>query len=436
MLDASKKAPVRRTGAYSEADLLTVARKLYNSPDLQLRVPGQRQALLAVMGTQHAEQVVAVLATGSGETLIPMVGASVADARTTILVLPMVALRGDMLRRCLLAGIQPLTWTSGLNQSASLVVVSAEDVCTSDFLDYAHALVRRQALDRIIVDEGHLTITANDYRRWMAQLWWYMRQVRTQTVWLTATLPPVMQAEFIRYNKLVQPQIIRESTNRPHIQYRVRSEAGAGSLVQKAADLIRSSWPRGEIFDHGRDKIVVYCRRPDEARELGELLRCPTYTSESGSEEEKGAIIARWLGDPLLPVIAANRALGVGFDYPHVRWVVHVNAPLNLTDVSQESGRAGRDGRKACSIVMLASSWTPDLTGALSADQEAMQLYLTQRHCSRGVLSQFLDDPADWRWCMGSDEACQVCGEPHVEARPSELRFVLRPEAAAPFTGP
>jgi hypothetical protein len=82
------------------------------------------------------------------------------------------------------------------------------------------------------------------------------------------------------------------------------------------------------------------------------------------------------------------------------------------------------------------SSWIPNLTGALSADQEAMQLYLAQRHCGRGVRSQFLGDPADWRLCMGSDGACQVCGEPHVEARPPELRFVLRPEAEAQFTGP
>jgi superfamily II DNA helicase RecQ len=54
-----------------------------------------------------------------------------------------------------------------------------------------------------------------------------------------------------------------------------------------------------------------------------------------------------------IPVIATTCALGVGFDYPHVRWVIHVDASLKMTDFSQESGRAGRDGWKACSIVML-----------------------------------------------------------------------------------
>jgi hypothetical protein len=142
MLDAAKKARFHQKAVYSEADLLMVARKLYNLPDMQLRVPGQRKALLAVLGTQPAEQVVVVLATGSGKTLIPMVGASVADARTTILVLPMVVLRGDMLRRCRLVGFRPLIWTSGaVNQSTSLVVVSAEAACSEGFLDYAHTLV-------------------------------------------------------------------------------------------------------------------------------------------------------------------------------------------------------------------------------------------------------------------------------------------------------
>ena len=97
MLDASKRCQMRRKGAYSEADLLAVARRLYNAPDLQFRVPGQRNGVLAIMGPQPAEQVVLVIGTGSGKTLVVMIGAAVADARTTILVLPMVALRGEML---------------------------------------------------------------------------------------------------------------------------------------------------------------------------------------------------------------------------------------------------------------------------------------------------------------------------------------------------
>jgi superfamily II DNA helicase RecQ len=356
MLDASKRGQLRQKGTYSEADLLAVAQKLHNAPDLKFRVPGQRNGVLAIMGPQPAEQVVLVIGTGSGKTLVIMISAAVADARTTILVLPMVALRGDMLRRFHLVGIQPLIWSVDCRRSASLVIVSAEAACTQGFLEYAHTLVRQQKLDRIVLDESHLTITANDYRPCMSQLGWYVRQIRTQTVWLTATLPPIMQEEFIEHNKLVRPRIIRESTNRPNIKYMVSLETGLGTLAEKAANLVREYWPKREIFDPSQDKIIIYCRTRKEAAMLADVLKCPSYTSESGSEEEKAAILSKWLANKDQPVIVATSALGIGFDYPHVRWVIHVDAPEKVTAFSQESGRAGRDGRKASSIILLSGS--------------------------------------------------------------------------------
>jgi superfamily II DNA helicase RecQ len=436
MLDASKRSRVRRRGAYAEADLLAVARKLYNAPDLQFRVPGQRNGVLAIMGPQPAEQVVLVIGTGSGKTLVVMIGAAIADAGTTILVLPMVALRGDMLRRFHQVGIRPLIWSIDCKRSASLVIVSAEAVCTQGFLEYCHLLINRQQLDRIVIDESHLTITASDYRPCMAQLGWYVRQIRTQTVWLTATLPPVMQEEFIEYNKLVRPRIIRESTNRPNIKYIVSFETGPGTLIERAANLVQACWPKQEIFNHARDKIIIYCRTREEVAQLAELLLCSAYTSKSGTEEEKAAIIAGWLADRDQPVIVTTSALGIGFDYPYIRWVIHVDAPSKATAFSQESGRAGRDGSKASSIVLLSATWKPRLEPSLSPDEAAMQLYLAQQYCSRGVLSQFLDDQPHWRWCMLGEEVCQVCKEPHHEARPLDLRFELVTPEKVAFTGP
>src|SRR5436190_22514433 len=74
---------------------------------------------------------------------------------------------------------------------------------------------------------------------------------------------------------------------------------------------------------------------------------------------------------------------------------------------------------------MLSAAWKPQLDQHLAPDQEAMQLYLMQQHCSRGVLSQFLDERQDWRWCMQGEEVCEVCQEPHDEARPLDLIFAL-----------
>jgi superfamily II DNA helicase RecQ len=216
------------------------------------------------MGPQPAKQVVLVIRTSCGKTLVIMTAAAIADAGTTILVLPTVALQGDMLRRCHQVGICPLIWSMDYKQSALLVIMSAEAACTQSFLECCHIQVSKQRLARIVVDEGHLTITASDYRPCMAQPGWYIRQVRTQTVWLTATLPPGMEEEFMKYNKLVRPKIVQELTNRPNIKYMVSYETGPGSLVKKAADLIQVYWLRKEIFDYARDKIIIYCQTRED----------------------------------------------------------------------------------------------------------------------------------------------------------------------------
>ena len=118
-------------------------------------------------------------------------------------------------------------------------------------------------------------------------------------------------------------------------------EDSSRALLKKAATLVRKYWLRRNIFDHAKDKIVSYCQTWSEVRGLQELLGCPAYMSKSGSEEEKREIINGWLDNVEQPAIVATSALGIGFDYPYVRWVIYVDALHKMTDFSQESGRAG-----------------------------------------------------------------------------------------------
>ncbi|KAH6972653.1 hypothetical protein EDB80DRAFT_758075 [Ilyonectria destructans] len=215
------------------------------------------------------------------------------------------------------------------------------------------------------------------------QLGSFVRQVRIQTVWLTATLPPVFKEIFVHRNLLVRPHIVRESTNRANIQYGIRRFKSPGGLYKRAAELVRSF-------------VALMGKNNKDGGAL--------------ADGEKARII---LGPTGSPVIVATSALGIGFDYPYVRWVVYAGAPRRMTDFSQESGRAGRDGERA-------DRQPVDL------DEESMQLYLTQKHCSRAVMSQFLDKRSDWRWYIeGEDELCNICPKHHTEPRPSSLELRL-----------
>lgn len=208
-----KKVQICTRPTLKEGGLVAVARRLYNDPALQVRRPGQRDAMLATMGPRPAEQVVVVLGTGSGKSLIFMVAAAMEGAGTTVLVLSTVSLHTNMLDRLHKAGVRHHVWYPGPSKTAPLVIVSAEAACTERFLEYVSLLHSRQRLDRIVVDECHLTVTASDYHRSMSRLGWFVRSVPKQTMWLTATLPPVFEEAFFEHNKLVRPRMVRESYN-------------------------------------------------------------------------------------------------------------------------------------------------------------------------------------------------------------------------------
>jgi hypothetical protein len=73
--------------------------------------------------------------------------------------------------------------------------VSTEAASTKDFAKYARGLVARQKLDCIVVDECHLTVIAVEYRPTIVDMI-ALRCLRTQFVYMTTTLPPLIQAEF------------------------------------------------------------------------------------------------------------------------------------------------------------------------------------------------------------------------------------------------
>lgn len=137
MVQICKRIKLRIRPLRKVSDLEVVARALYNNPSLRFRRPGQRNAMLATMGCHVAEQVIVVLAMGSGKTLIAMVGAALDGAGTMIVVLPAVALRENMLNRLGKVSIKTIMWEPGQLKSAPLVIVSAKAACIITFLNYA-----------------------------------------------------------------------------------------------------------------------------------------------------------------------------------------------------------------------------------------------------------------------------------------------------------
>ena len=79
------------------------------------------------------EQVVVILGTSEGKSLLFMLPCVLPNAGVTILVLPLVSLRGDLLRRVQELGIDHLAWALGEERDAPLVFVTVEAASTSQF---------------------------------------------------------------------------------------------------------------------------------------------------------------------------------------------------------------------------------------------------------------------------------------------------------------
>jgi superfamily II DNA helicase RecQ len=86
-----------------------------------------------------------------------------------------------------------------------------------------------------VVDECHLTVVTIDYRPSIVELT-TIRSLRTQFVYLIATLLPSIRAEFKERNYLYYPKVIRVSSNQSNIFYMVRKiDTYTGSLLKQAA---------------------------------------------------------------------------------------------------------------------------------------------------------------------------------------------------------
>jgi len=84
---------------WSSEALLAGLQRLYGDVDIGWKSDEQRDALLTIMS--WTEHIVAVLLTGAGKSLLFMLLCTLPNAGVTVLVVPLIPLYGDMLRRLL-----------------------------------------------------------------------------------------------------------------------------------------------------------------------------------------------------------------------------------------------------------------------------------------------------------------------------------------------
>ena len=213
---------------------------------------------------------------------------------------------------------------------ASVMLVSADHVGSSDFLTYAALLAQQQILRRIVVDECHTAITAASWRPKLAKLR-DVRLLRCQLVLLTATLPPCREQQLREALLVRTATIVRAAcTQRRRTQYSVVRCSSRSALVESAAGQARQLLdqvqalpaPAAAAATGAAAKGIVYCRSRQLCEQLAGRLACSAYHAGVAG---RGEVLQAWQQDGGL--IVSTSALGVEVDILGVGFTVHVDQP-------------------------------------------------------------------------------------------------------------
>jgi len=397
---------------WSMAEARVVLQQMYG-PGAKYKTAKQEEAVQVVVS--GLSPVIVVLGTGEGKSLLYMLPQRLPGAGTTVLIVPLVALKQDTVRRCEVMGIECRVWSyeDRYGIGNALVIASLDQAVSVTFQSFLHRLDAAGQLNSVVFDESHLILTASSYREKMEQVKQF-RSLGCQFIFLTATLPICMVKPFSERLLLSKAVVVRGLSVRKDIQYTVM-RSPRGDVVGAAVELIKAGLELDWFASEKAARAIVYCVTRGQADTIGRELGCPVYYSDSGTEEEKAKVLKGWI-DGVSQILAATSAFGAGIDYGSVRIVYHVGEPDSAVNFVQEVGRGGRDGNgsvSCVSFVILPKNWkakSRDTSGELlEADVMAVQRYLDNPRCRLVVLSGYLDGVV--QVCENEDNACDRCCE-------------------------
>ncbi len=361
---------------------------------------------------ENRNQIV-VLPTGSGKSLCFTLPALLIDG-LTIVVYPLLALMDDQLRRMEEAGVAARILRGGQSRgerSAIFADVRAGRVrCVLANPEVLAVTSVRSELSAVSV--GHLVIDeAHCVSEWGET---FRPAYLTLSETVTALAPRVVTAFTATASPVVlesvaralfgagRPRLVQGDPDRPNIAYSVvHAPSKEAALARLAEDVERPAL----VFCRSRKRTEAVAR--DLAGVVG-FDRCSAY--HAGLTSRERAAIERWFFASDDGVLAATCAYGMGVDKRDIRTVIHYELPSNVEAFLQESGRAGRDGGRAWSVVLWnESDPVREREPGRAGREEIMRGYLHTGGCRRTYLMEALG--AESSACFGCDR-CTADGEP------------------------
>ncbi|MBD3373405.1 RecQ family ATP-dependent DNA helicase [candidate division KSB1 bacterium] len=314
---------------------------------------GQLQAIESAL---QKKDTLVVMPTGTGKSLCYQLPALMLSG-LTLVVSPLIALMKDQVDFLQSVKISATFINSSIPQTeqnkrlarvldgqCKILYVAPERFRIEGFRE----ILQKLDVSLFAIDEAHcISLWGHDFRPDYLRL----NEVITDlnhppTLALTATATKHVQQDIIKRLNLRNPTQIVTGFNRPNLTFRVYQAYGDES---KQDVLRRLVLPR-----IGSAIVYVGTRRQAEqvAFFIAQELRIKAERYHAGLPENERTLIQNRFMNNEIQVIVSTNAFGMGVDKPDVRLVLHYSLPGSLEAYYQESGRAGRDGKRSGCILL------------------------------------------------------------------------------------
>jgi ATP-dependent DNA helicase RecQ len=293
----------------------------------------------------------ALLPTGGGKSICYQVPGLLLDG-ITLVVTPLIALMKDQVENlkkrdipavALYSGLKHHEYEWAINQAihgqARFLYLSPERLQSDDFL----SVLRQLKVSLIAVDEAHcISQWGYDFRPpylKIAEVRPYFPHVPIMA--LTATATPEVAIDIQEKLAFKKGNFVQKSFARSNLIYYVSEEENKLELLLRLAKKQQGSG-------------IVYVRNRKKTQEIADFLQKEKISAsfyhaglDSRIRDERQK---KWK-EGFIRIIVATNAFGMGIDKDNVRFVAHLDLPDNPEAYFQEAGRAGRDGKKAYSVI-------------------------------------------------------------------------------------